>query len=66
MPNNPLKADYAERRPTMELRDDLLEAIEQYEQLAAAKTEYYQDEHYYQGIISAYKKVLRYYLGQEV
>ena len=63
---NPLKANRAEKRPTRELRDDLIEAIEQYEQLSAAKTEYYEDDHYYQGIITAYKKVLRYYLGEEV
>ena len=65
MANNPLKANRAEKRPTRELRDDLIEAVKQYEQLAS-ETEYAPDEYYYLGIVSAYKKVLRYYLGEEV
>ena len=65
MANNPLKANRVEKRPTKELRDDLLEAVEQYEQLAR-ETERYSDGSYYRGIITAYKKVLRYYLGEEV
>ena len=65
MANNPLKANRVERRPTRELRDDLIEAVKQHEQLAS-EAEYAPDECYYLGIISAYKKVLRYYLGEEV
>jgi len=64
MANNPLKADRAQKRPTRELRDGLLEAVEQYEQLVR-ETERDSDAFYYQGIITAYKKVLRYYLGEE-
>ena len=65
MANNALKPNRVEKRPTKELRDDLIEAVKQYEQLAS-ETEYTPDNCYYLGIISAYKKVLRYYLGEDV
>ena len=61
---NPLAGNRALKQPTSKLRSDLHDAIKSYQDLAK-NTDSAGDKAYYQGIVSAYKKVLYYYLGDE-